>query len=120
MLPGWDPLGFSLDSSPIFFGFKLEKGEAHVINFHLARAAQDSLILSPFHDGELAAMFSEVLGVYPQPPFPLHSPSRDELKVAFDSIRSLMSTVDHINYSSWLPFELEPFPKTHSKHVNTI
>jgi len=121
MPPDWDPFDFSLDSSPVLFGFELEKGGSHFINFHLAKAAQDSLILSPSHDDHLAtAMFTEVLGVYPQPPFLLHTPSRDELKVAFDSIRSLMSTVDRINYPSWLPFELEPFPRTRPKHASTV
>lgn len=121
MPPDWEPFALSLDHPPALFGFELKKGGAQFINFHLARAAQDSLILSPSHDGRLAvAMFTEVLGLYPQPPFLLHSPSRNELQEAFESIRSLMSTVDHISYPAWLPFELEYFPKTQPTHANTV
>jgi hypothetical protein len=112
MSPDWKPTTHALGLQPASFGLELEKGGAHFINFHLARAAEESLILSPTHDGQVAsAMFTDVLGLYPQPPFLLHSPSREEMATAFESIRSLMGAVDGLSYPSWLPFELEPFPR---------
>ncbi len=117
----WEPLTSSRDQPPTFYGLELEKGGAHFINFHLARAAQDSLILSPSHDGSIAAaMFTEVLGLYPQPPFLLHSPAHEEMHAAFESIRSLMSIVDGFDYPPWLPFELEPFPDTRPKNAGAV
>jgi hypothetical protein len=117
----WEPLSSSRDQLPTFYGLELEKGGAHFINFHLARAAQDSLILSPSHDGSIAAaMFTEVLGLYPQPPFLLRSPAHEEMHAAFESIRSLMSIVDGFDYPPWLPFELEPFPDTQPKNAGAV
>jgi hypothetical protein len=92
-------------------GLALSKGGAHFINFHLAKAAGESLIISPKHDGDVAdQMFHELLGVYPQPPFPLHhlreGTTDDEV---YESIRIIMSKVDNYNYPKWLPMEMEPF-----------
>jgi hypothetical protein len=90
-------------------GSQLAKGDAHFINFQLAKAADDSLIISPQHDGLLAStMFGDMLGAYPQPPFSLHSPSQNEIPDAFESIRIIMSGVDGFDYPAWLPAELEP------------
>jgi len=91
--------------------YKLDKGGAHMINFHLSRAAEKSLIISPHHDGLIAdAMYKDVLGRYPQPPFLLHilndiSNATD----AYESIRRIMSEVDGLEYPSWLPMELESY-----------
>jgi len=91
-------------------GYKLEKRMAHVINFHLARLASESLIINPRHDGTVAGvMFPDVLGSYPQPPFPLHSPIALEVDKAYESINKIMEWVDGVIYPSWVPFELEPF-----------
>ena len=96
------------------FGYELEKGGAHFINFHLAKAAGESLIISPKHDGLIAdRMYKDILGVYPQPPFSLHTPNvRDELDNAYESIRIIMSETDDTVYPSWQPFELEPYYQT--------
>jgi hypothetical protein len=91
-------------------GYQLEKGEAHFINFHLAKAAGYSLIISPEHDGIIAkTMYSEILGTYPQAPFSLHtfSPESEE-DLAYESIRIIMNESDNANYPLWRPFELEP------------
>ena len=117
MPTGWEPWS---SASPAFFGYEMQKGGAHFINFHLARAAGESLILSPRHDGEVAtAMFTDVIGQYPQPPFSLHAPHPREMFDAFESIRMIMSSVDGVNYGPWLPFELEPFPTSRPRGENT-
>lgn len=91
-------------------GYQLEKGGAHFINFHLAKAAGYSLIISPEHDGLIAeTMYSEILGIYPQPPFSLHTlgPESEEY-LAYESIRMIMNKSDNTDYPLWRPFELEP------------
>ena len=94
--------------SPIL-GRQLSKGDTWAINFHVARAADESLVLGPDCQAAFAAaMFGEILGTYPQPPFALHSPQADSFAEAFESIRSLMSVVDGRDYPRWHPFELEP------------
>lgn len=98
------------DRMPTSFGKQLPKGHAWAINFHIARAADESLVLHPGYDGHVAeAMFGEVLGVYPQPPFPLHTPDGGTADEEFESIRLIMSAVDQREYPAWRPFELEPF-----------
>ncbi|GAF87395.1 unnamed protein product, partial [marine sediment metagenome] len=96
--------------------YELEKGGAHFINFHFARAAGESLIISPEHDGLIAeTMFLEMLGEYPQPPFSLHTSSVDEINDAYKSIQRIMSETDGIDYPAWLPFELEPYYQLKSR-----
>ena len=97
--------------APKFFGRQLPQGVASMINFYSAKAADESIIISPVNDGKLAeAMFTQVLGLYPQPPFLLHtSAGHDEAEV-FESIRILMSGIDGIQYPSWLPCELKGLP----------
>lgn len=91
-------------------GYELVKGGTQLINFHLAKAAGESLIISPIHDGLIAeTLFSEMLGLYPQPPFSLHAPLPDEMDSAYKSIQTIMSETDGINYPSWQPYELEPY-----------
>lgn len=66
MLEDWEPFS-SVPKETV--GNKLEKGMAHAINFHLARAAFGSLIINPKHDGAVSEkMFSDILGVYPHSP----------------------------------------------------
>lgn len=94
-------------------GHKLEKGDAHRVNFYFAKAANNTLIISPEHDGSVAeTMFSDILGLYPQPPFPLHNINVGEDEEAFESIRMIMSKKDGVNYTTWQPFELEPYYQT--------
>ncbi|MXS82165.1 DUF4238 domain-containing protein [Nitrosomonas oligotropha] len=101
------------------YGHYLEKGGAHFINFHFARAAKDSLIINPSHVGPIAdTMFLEILGLYPQPPFLLHSPQPHEMEEAFESINIIMSATDGLKYPSWTPFELEPFFNRVEKNSN--
>ena len=97
-------------SPPKFGGHVLSKGGAHMINFHFAKAAGETLVMAPENNGNLGEkMFSEVLGIYPQPPFSLHVLDGSTLEDAYESIRILMSSSDHLQYPSWLPMELEPF-----------
>ena len=111
----WDPFSSHPKETG---GYELEKGVAHMINFHLARAANESLIINPKHDGIIAEkMFSDILGIYPQPPFSLYSPHSSECEEAYNSINRIMSWVDGVDYPSWLPFELEPFYRDRKKHV---
>jgi hypothetical protein len=111
MPEGWEsehPLPYQIPDS---CGFQLEKGAAWFYNYHFACAADQSLVLCPTGDGILpAAMFGsiDVLGHYPQPPFPLHTTLFNNVDEAFESIRIIMSIVDNINYPKWHP-ELEPF-----------
>ncbi|NOZ11645.1 MAG: DUF4238 domain-containing protein [Gammaproteobacteria bacterium] len=92
------------------YGHRMDKGAAHILNFHLARAASESLIISPGCKGEIAdRMFGDILGKYPQPPFTLHSPSNDDVEQAYISINEIMNYTDGLEYPSWKPFEAEPF-----------
>ncbi len=91
-------------------GRELDKGGAHMINFYLAKAAKQSLIISPKHDGIIAdEMFSEVLGKYPQAPFSLHVLDSTEENEAYNSIQIIMSAADGLNYPLWEITDLEPF-----------
>lgn len=91
-------------------GYQLAKGGSHLLNFHIAKSAGESLILSPKHDGALSEkIFSDVLGVYPQPPFSLHVLDGGIPDDAFESIRKVMSYTDGFEYPGWEPDELEPF-----------
>jgi hypothetical protein len=106
MPDSWSFLGGS--RVPEFFVRELPRGAAFMVNFHLAKTANESVILRPSSDGKLAeAMFTDVLGVYPQPPFLLHTLEGHNEAEAFESIRILMSGVDRHQYPSWLPCELE-------------
>jgi hypothetical protein len=109
---GWVPVHPEESDLNQMQGCQLEKGGAHMINFHLARAADRSLMLSPRFDGRVAeAMFGDVLGSYPQPPFSLHHVAHPrEIDQAYESVRRIMSFVDERPYPHWRPFELEPFP----------
>ena len=75
----------------------------------MAKYADYSLVLHPDHDNSITqAMFTDVLGIHPQAPFLLHVPDSSEMEEAYESMRSLMSVADGIEYSSWDPAELEP------------
>lgn len=92
-------------------GRTLRRGDAHLFNFYLAKAAGASLIISPKHDGVLVdSMFSDILGTYPQPPFSLHHlRNHFEFGQGYESIRFIMSEADGKIYPKWLPTEIEPF-----------
>lgn len=80
-----------------------------MVNFYLARGARCSLILSPKHDGAIAEhMFSQVLGVYTQPPFSLHITENGKVNEAYESIRIIMSTCDGVEYPDWNVEKLVP------------
>lgn len=58
-----------------------------MVNFYLAKHADDSIVLRPDQDGEVAnTMYGDVLGVYPQARFHLHAPDPGELGAAFEGI----------------------------------
>lgn len=96
------------DTTPESRVCMLAKGGAWWVNFYLVRSARKTIIVPPGLDGDVAdTMFGDVLGLYPQPPFPLHSPGPAEMEDAFESIRLIMSSVDGMPYPQWLPFELE-------------
>lgn len=100
--------------------YELEKGAAHMINFYLAKAAGQSLIISPKHDGLIAErMFSEVLGEYPQVPFSLHTPRYTEFDEAYKSIQNIMSQADGLNYPSWEIYDLEPFYQRNNENYHS-
>lgn len=106
MPAGWRPS--SSAPTPRFLARRLSKGDAFLINFHLMRAADNSIIVHPAHDGRIVeTMARKALGRYPQPPFELHSPAEEHLPKAYESIRIIMSAVDGRLYPRWLPFELE-------------
>jgi hypothetical protein len=90
------------------FNWKLPDGAALMINFQLAKSADESVIIRPSDDGRVSeSMFTDVLGQYPQPPFLLHALQGHSEVEAFESIRILMSEIDRVPYPSWLPCELE-------------
>lgn len=106
MNKNWNP--FLKNTNPTM-GFEMPKGWAHMINFYLARGASRSLILSPKHDGNIAEhMFSQVLGVYTQPPFSLHITEIGRVDEAYESIRRIMSSCDGIEYPEWVVEKLIP------------
>lgn len=109
MKPDWDPLTAS--QTPIAMGgVPLEKGAAHMLNFYFAKSADESLILRPSDSGIIdQQMFTDVMGIYPQPPFDLHRPQTDELFEAKESIRKLMSAVDGQEYSEFNAQEVSGF-----------
>jgi hypothetical protein len=107
MLNNWDALTNKPNET---CGYQLAKGGAHLYNFHLARAAGESLIISPKHDGIVAeGMYNSILGIYPQPPFSLHVLDSSNFENAFESIRKIMCVTDGSEYPCWQPIELEPF-----------
>jgi hypothetical protein len=109
MPESWKPEHPLPHQIPASCGYELEKGDAWFLNFLFARAADQSLVLPPARDGIVAdAMFGDILGLYPQPPFPLHTTISNDMEEAFESIRIIMSTTDDVNYPKWLP-ELAPF-----------
>ncbi|MEZ6196799.1 MAG: hypothetical protein R3F20_13915 [Planctomycetota bacterium] len=86
----------------------LPKGGAWRVNFYLAKHADISIVLRPDQDSETAnAMFGEVLGKYPQPPFSLHAPESDGIDAAFESVRLYQSAIDGLEYPAWSADDLE-------------
>ena len=109
MPEGWQPKHPLPYQIPESCGYLLEKGGAWFFNFQFARSASESLILCPTKDGRLSdAMFYDVLGHYPQPPFPLHTTFFNNVDETLESIRFVMGIVDNVNYPKWRS-ELEPF-----------
>lgn len=100
---------FVSDSVPNkIFSFNLLKGDAWLINFYLARSAENSLIICSENDGVVSdIMFNDVLGVYPQPPFSLHCSNITDAKDFFESIRQIMMITDNVIYSQWKTEELK-------------
>lgn len=90
------------------FSFNLLKGDAWLINFYLARSAENSLIICSENDGMISnIMFNDVLGAYPQPPFSLHCANSADTKDFFESIRQIMMITDNVNYPKWETDELK-------------
>ena len=107
MSKDWDAFGYKPKET---CGYMLQKGDAHMLNFYLAKSAEQSLIIPQKYDGDLVEkMFRDVLGVYPQPPFSLHIPSDNSPQIAFESIRKIMSYTDGIDYPIWKIDDLVPF-----------
>ncbi|MBP8851138.1 MAG: DUF4238 domain-containing protein [Breznakibacter sp.] len=91
-------------------GYQLAKGGAHLFNFHLAKSAGETLIISPKDDGVIAEkMYGNIFGIYPQPPFSLHVLDDNDHENAFESIRKIMSHTDGFEYPNWQLNEIEPF-----------
>lgn len=106
MREGWN--AFEKNINPTI-GYELPKGWAHMLNFYFAKSAGDSLIISPEHDGAIAEqMFSKTLGVYPQPPFPMHITTSQKRESAYRSIKYIMSVADNIEYPDWNVSEIQP------------
>ncbi|MEH0802431.1 DUF4238 domain-containing protein [Vibrio alginolyticus] len=106
MRDGWN--AFTNNDNPMM-GLVLPKGWAHMLNFHLAKCAEQSLILSPKDDDNISDFtFLKVLGVYPQPPFSLHAVHDDNLEAAYKSIKYIMSKTDQVNYGDWNVQEISP------------
>ncbi|WP_282175508.1 DUF4238 domain-containing protein [Vibrio nereis] len=109
----WNP--FIENKNPIM-GYEMPKGWAFMVNFYLAKSAYRSLILSPKHEGVISdTIFTEILGLYPQPPFSLHVTDEANSSSAYESIRHIMSVTDGYDYPEWSLEKLIPdYP------VNTI
>nr|WP_075723265.1 MULTISPECIES: DUF4238 domain-containing protein [Pseudomonas] len=108
MRDGWDADSHSPNET---LGYELRKGGAHLYNFYLSKAAGESLIISPKHDGEIAErIYGDTLGIYPQPPFSLHIVSDiSELEKSKNSIRAIMGETDRCEYPEWNVNEISPF-----------
>lgn len=77
----------------------LEEGEAYRINFYLSKAADESAIIHPENENKfISAMLRETLGTYPQVPYLLHTPTRQEILTAYSSVTEIMSRADGTNY----------------------
>ena len=88
---------------------QLHKGGAFFINFHLARAADQSALVHPRFDSDITKhLLSEVLGTYPQPPFLLHNPMASELREARHSVLQIMIGTDRVAYPAFNGLELAP------------
>ncbi|PSW67417.1 hypothetical protein C0W88_04410 [Photobacterium leiognathi subsp. mandapamensis] len=102
----WDP--FSPNNNPIMC-YEMPKGWAHMVNFYLSKSAYRSLILSPEHVGVISdTMFTEILGLYTQPPFSLHLVEDENAPSSFESIRKIMSVADDFDYPEWKIEKLIP------------
>ncbi|EGR0637543.1 TPA: DUF4238 domain-containing protein [Vibrio vulnificus] len=111
MREDWD--AFESNDNPMI-GLKLPKGWAHMLNFHFAKCAGNSLIIAPQDDGYISNFtFPKVLGVYPQPPFSLHSVCEDDTIDAYKSIKYIMSKTDQVKYSDWNVSEISPMYQRH-------
>lgn len=112
MPEGWNCLGERKTAHPLP-AFQLEKGDAFMLDFHFAKAADKSLILHPSHRGLISeTMFTDVLGVYPQIPFDLHRPDQGPKESLMESLRILMSVADgrtlETSYPPYSPVEMAP------------
>lgn len=84
------------------------RAAATMVNFYLVRSAANEFVVHPENqESWLEGMADDVLGNYPQPPFSLHSVQGCEEDEAFESIRSLMSDCDGVEYPKWHLDELE-------------
>lgn len=105
----WKPLVPREPPPPSHAAWGLPKGNAYMLNFYLARSAENSAIVHPHHDRDvLDKMLSDVLAIQPQPPFLLHHPHEEEMPLAFESIRRLMSLADGRPHPRFTVPELEP------------
>jgi hypothetical protein len=91
-------------------GYQFAKGGAHLFNFHLAKSAGETLIISPKDDGVIAEkMYSDILGLYLLPPLSLHVLGDSDPENAFESIRKIMCHTDSFEYPNWNLDALVPF-----------
>lgn len=104
----WEPLSGSTVEGAVP-AYALDKGGALMLNFHFCRSADRTLIIHPAHQGWVSeAMFTEILGLYPQPPFDLHHLGMGEKESLLESLRRLMCAADDRDYSSFNSAEMGP------------
>jgi len=105
----WDPSCSPIHADDPCAAYALVKGGASLIDFYLAKAADESAVVSPRHDNNvLRTMLTQVLGVFPQPPFLLHELGDADETSALESVRTIMRYADGYDYGLYAPHEMQP------------
>lgn len=104
------PKGIQLPS-PKQDSLKLEKGDAHSINFELLKSANNSIIVSKQTNNEIISrMTLEMLGTFPQVPFMVSRADNDISEgKEMEWILKVMSLVDRVEYPSYRDYPFRPF-----------
>lgn len=106
MPDGWSPVK-EAKSPHITMHQPISKIVVYMLNFYMSKSADESIVMHS-HDAGIIdeTMFTQTLGVYPQPPFDLHGPDDGSLEEARESIRMIMSAADGHEYPLFNPKDL--------------
>ncbi len=112
----WDPFNKDVILQKQLFQKDLQKGAANIINFYLAKAADESAIVHPENNGDIIfEMLTQVLGAFPQVPYDLHLPRSYETEKAIENLQKIMSLTDGIEYPLIETNEISTFYKVNTQ-----